>query len=136
MRECSSHTMCPVSGVTCHLSRVTCHVSHVTCHMSHVKKNIYIYFFLNGKSGEASRSRVCYQRGLPRLVWIAITWKLNKFFFVFELALCPFLYSGCKLFCQIFFRINKVLTLCFQYFLYIHWIIINKEINWQNLKTK
>ena len=44
------------SCVTCHMSHVTCHMSHVTCHMSHVT------------SGEAYQWRVCYQRGLPRLV--------------------------------------------------------------------
>ena len=44
--------------VTCHVSRVTCHVSGVTCQVSHVT-----FFF-----GEANRWRVCYQRGLPRLV--------------------------------------------------------------------
>ena len=53
--------MCHVSRVTCHMSRVMCHVSRVTCHMSRVTKK-------NGKSGGASRLRVCYQRGLPRLV--------------------------------------------------------------------
>ena len=37
-------------------------MSEVTCHMSSVKK-IFI-----GQSGETSRWRVCYQRGLPRLV--------------------------------------------------------------------
>ena len=58
-----------------------CHVSRVTCHMSHVflfyftffttKKNIKIKIIHSekiGQSGEASRWRVCYQRGLPRLV--------------------------------------------------------------------
>ena len=49
--------------VLCHVSHVTCHVSHVTCHMS----NIYIYIFF-GQNSEAYRWRVCYQRGLPRLV--------------------------------------------------------------------
>ena len=39
-----------------HMSR---HVSRVTCHM----------FF--GQSGEAYWWRVCYQRGLPRLVFLA-----------------------------------------------------------------
>ena len=34
-----------------------CHMSRVTCH---------IFFF--GQSGEAYWWRVCYQRGLPRLV--------------------------------------------------------------------
>ena len=38
----------------CHMSGVRCQVSHVT-------------FFL-GQSGGASPSRICYQRGLPRLV--------------------------------------------------------------------
>ena len=47
-----SHVMC---HVLYHVSRVTCHVSHVT-------------FFFYGQSGEAYRWRVCYQRGLPRLV--------------------------------------------------------------------
>ena len=41
-------------------SRVTYHVSPVTYHVSHV-------FFW--QSGEAYRWRVCYQRGLPRLVF-------------------------------------------------------------------
>ena len=47
---------------TCHVSRVTCHVSGVTCHM------YFLFFFFFGQSGEAYRWRVCYQRGLPRLV--------------------------------------------------------------------
>ena len=38
----------------------TCPLSHVTCHVSHV------FFFL--QSCGASPWRVCYQRGLPRLV--------------------------------------------------------------------
>ena len=48
--------MCPLSRVTCHVSRVT-----VTCHVSHGEKK-------SGQSGKAFRWRVCYQRGLPRLV--------------------------------------------------------------------
>ena len=57
----------PCSPV-CHVSRVRCHMSPVKCHVSPVpcQKN-YIFFF-NGKSVGASRWRVCYQRGLPRLV--------------------------------------------------------------------
>ena len=51
---------------TCHLSRVmlcvTCHVSRVTSHMSCI---FFYYYFLVLQSGEASRLRVCYQRGLP-----------------------------------------------------------------------
>ena len=48
-----------MSKVTCHVSCVTCHMSHVTCHM---------FFFFFSQSGEASLWKVCYQRGLPRLV--------------------------------------------------------------------
>ena len=55
------------SRVTCHISRVTCHVSRVTCHVSHVTFLFYFLFF--GQSGEAYRWRVCYQRGLPSLVY-------------------------------------------------------------------
>ena len=51
-----------------HLSPcVTCHVSHITCHMSHVTCHILSSSFF-GQSGKASRWRVCYQQGLPRLV--------------------------------------------------------------------
>ena len=48
----TSHVRCQVSRVTCHVSRVTCQVSP---------------FFL---SGGVSLLRVCYQWGLPRLVFI------------------------------------------------------------------
>ena len=47
---------------TSHVSGVTCHMSRVTCQMSRVRK-----------SGEASHGRVCYQRGLPRLVLLNIS---------------------------------------------------------------
>ena len=52
------------------MSRVMCHVSRVTCHMS--KKKLHFFFLRkkNGQSGGASRWRVCYQRGLPRLVYL------------------------------------------------------------------
>ena len=56
--------MCPVSHVRCHISLVTCHVSHLRCHMSH----IFSSFFLL-ESGGVSWWRVCYQWGLPRLVF-------------------------------------------------------------------
>ena len=62
-----SCVMCPVSRVMCHLSCVTCYVSRVTCHLSHVIFFIIIFFW---QSGGSSRRRVCYQRGLPRLVII------------------------------------------------------------------
>ena len=54
-----------MSRVTCCMSRVTCHVSHVMCHM-----NFFFNFFFFLRSGEATRWRVCYQRGLPRLISI------------------------------------------------------------------
>ena len=61
-----SHVMCHVTcHVMCHVSHVMCHVSHVMCHVSHVT---FFFFFFSGRSGEAYRWRVCYQRGLPRLV--------------------------------------------------------------------
>ena len=49
-----------MSFATCHVSHVTYHMSHVTCHMLHDTKP---------QSGEASQLRVCYQRGLHRLVY-------------------------------------------------------------------
>ena len=61
-----------VSRVMCHMSRVTCHMSHVTCHTSH----FFYYLFFFGQSGEAYRWRVCYQRGLPRLVLVSISFTL------------------------------------------------------------
>ena len=64
------HVMCQVSHVTCHISGVTCHMSCVTCHMSQFFFLFYLFIYLFfGQSGEASRWRVCYQRGLPRLVF-------------------------------------------------------------------
>ena len=46
-------------------------MSRVTCHMSQFKFFYLIFFF--GQSGEAQRWRVCYQRGLPRLVFQLIS---------------------------------------------------------------
>ena len=56
----------PLKRVMCHVSRVTGHMSRVTCHVSHVTYQLLFFF---GQSGEARRWRVCYQRGLPRLVF-------------------------------------------------------------------
>ena len=59
-----------------------CHVKHATCHMSCV-----ILFFLNlfvGQSGEARRWRVCYQRGLPRLVFVKLEIKTKLNFVKFK----------------------------------------------------
>ena len=73
-----------VSCVTCHVSRVTCHMSHVTCHFF----SPFFYFLFFGKSGEAYRWRVCYQRGLPLLVlWWSL---LSK---CFKRLLVPFLHA-------------------------------------------
>ena len=71
MRECSPPQTCHVSHVTCHVSHVMCHMSRVTCHVSHVTCHFFSPFFF-GQSGEAYRWRVCYQRGLPRLVFFII----------------------------------------------------------------
>ena len=73
MTECSAPTTCHRLHVTSHASHVTCHVSRVTCHMSRVTSHMshfffFFFFFFFGQSGEAYRWRVCYQRGLPRLV--------------------------------------------------------------------
>ena len=74
-----------MSCVTCQVSPVTCHVSPVTCQNlvliffiknKQTKKPIYIYIYMNffypqkqiGQCGGASRWRVRYQQGLPRLV--------------------------------------------------------------------
>ena len=67
-----------MSRVMCHVSRVTCHMSHVTCHMSKKKKKLHFNIFFSsfflrkkiGQSGGASRWRVCYQQGLPHIVFI------------------------------------------------------------------
>ena len=59
-----------MSHVTCHMPHVTYHVSHfllVCCYEKKCKKKLYIYFF-RGQFGGPSWWRVCYQRGLPRLV--------------------------------------------------------------------
>ena len=53
------------------MSCVTCHMSHVMCHMSRVTCKIFFLLIFFGQSGESSRWRVCYQRGLPRLVSIS-----------------------------------------------------------------
>ena len=59
------------------MSHVTCHVSPVTCHFfitffydkKRKKKKVVYPTKIIGQSGGASRWRVCYQRGLPRLVF-------------------------------------------------------------------
>ena len=83
--------MCHVSRVPCHLSRVKCHMSPVTCQ----KKNSSYFFFFSflslkkiGQSGGPSRWRVCYQRGLPRLVYKFID-KIHKLRCRQSMNLCP-----------------------------------------------
>ena len=55
-----------VSHVKCHKACVICQVSHVRCHMS------IFFLFVIFKSGLSNRWRVSYQRGLPRLINIAL----------------------------------------------------------------
>ena len=69
LRECSAPTTCRMSCVTCHMSCVTFHVSHVTCHVSCVTCFLLLFFL---QSGEAYWWRVCYQQGLPRLVFLKV----------------------------------------------------------------
>ena len=60
------------TGVRCQVSGVRCQVSGVKCNI------IFLFFF--GQSGGASRVRIFYRRGLPRLVfrWRKKTWELKK----------------------------------------------------------
>ena len=99
MRECSPPQ-------TCHVSHVTCHVSRVTCHLSHVIFLFYIYiFFLRkkiGQSGGASRWRVCYQRGLPRLVFKASALWAHAFYESEFPSVCLF---GCLFVCLFTFEV-------------------------------
>ena len=59
-----------MSGVRCHMSSVRCQVSGVTIFYFFYLLFIYLFFLYLLKSGGASRWRVCYQRGLPRIVLI------------------------------------------------------------------
>ena len=69
-------------------------MSHVTCHVSHVEEE------KNGQIGGASRSRVCYQRGLPRLVFfifiiegLSLLGQINTFLFWNQFVI---LLTGCR----------------------------------------
>ena len=70
--------MCHMSHIACHMSCVLCHMSYVLCHMScvtcrHVSKCFVVLFFCFSffwENGRANKWRVCYQRGLPRLVFL------------------------------------------------------------------
>ena len=59
----------PPTPTTCHMSCATCCLSCVTYRMSCVKSHIFSSSFYTGQIGEAYGCRVCYQRGLPRLVY-------------------------------------------------------------------
>ena len=74
LREYSSPPTGNVSCIRCHVSHVTCHMSCVTCQFFFK----FIYFFL-GQLSEAYRWRVCYQRGLPRLVFFHVSTKTDLF---------------------------------------------------------
>ena len=52
-----------------HVLYVTCQVSGVRCHMSGLFSFLFFFF---GQSGGACLWRVCYQRGLPRLIFLLI----------------------------------------------------------------
>ena len=105
---------CHMSGVTCHVSPVTCPLSPVTCHMSPVtcknfvkifllKKKIFMYISLKkiGKSGGASRWRVCYQRGLSCLVLIKKGLTVAIIFsYYYLLIFCFFLQASLPFFDQ------------------------------------
>ena len=58
------------------MSRATCHMLSVTCHNIYIYIYIYTYivsssFLLSFRqSGGANQLRVCYQRGLARLVCV------------------------------------------------------------------
>ena len=60
------HTMCHVSRITCQMSHFTC---HLTCITSQVSNVTHFFFFFLLESGRVSLWRVCYQWGLPRLVF-------------------------------------------------------------------
>ena len=74
-----------MSHVTCRMSRVTCHMWHVTCHMSHVTCCIFFFSSFLELSGEAYWWRVCYQWGLPRLVFKASALWADAFY----KSICP-----------------------------------------------
>ena len=71
-----SHVRWQLSHVMYHVSHVRWQLSHVMCHVSHVNHNFFFELkkYISGKkklqSGGASWWRVCYQRGLPRRVYL------------------------------------------------------------------
>ena len=60
-----------MSHITCHMSCVTCHMSCVMCHMSCVTCHLFIYICFR-RDKRCYWWRVCYQGGLPRLVFFSM----------------------------------------------------------------
>ena len=54
-----------------HMSHVTCHMSRVICHMN--------FFGGVGQSGGANWWRLCYERGLPRLVLNTVDYNIIEY---------------------------------------------------------
>ena len=73
-----SREQSPPQHVTCHLSPVTLHVSCGACHLSLVMWRMFLFIYLFfGQSVEAYCWRVCYQQGLPSLVFYSFGKNLN-----------------------------------------------------------
>ena len=95
----------------CHMSRVKCHMSHLTCH-----NFLFLFLFFFGQSGEAYRWRVCYQRGVPCLVFcigasICIGWE-TLFLRYAGFFLIPYLRWKLVI-SYIYFLIGKIIVLVF-----------------------
>ena len=86
----------------------------VTCHMSHVKCNIYFYLFFFRQSGQTYRWRVCYQRGLPRLVLKLFDPKYltSPLFKIQNLSECWFLFL-LKISQQFYNALHSLILHCF-----------------------
>ena len=82
LRECSQPPTCQVSGVQCNMSYVISHIIYV---------NIYIIFW---QSGEVCQWMVCYQRGLPGLVYVSESYYLKVSTFIHFLKIVCFFKFG------------------------------------------
>ena len=76
----------------CHMSCVTCQVSGVTCHVSGIPCQLLNVIFFVGQSGVAWQWRVCYQRGLPCLVFLNL---LNTIPIQLSFVQLPPFFSSC-----------------------------------------
>ena len=70
-------------------------MSGVTCHVSGVKCQCFLNVFFCCQSGDASRWRVCYQRGLPRQVMFK--YDCGQIFNAFFLAFLSITYHKAEL---------------------------------------